>query len=163
MIKILDKMMLDSLSREARALPRRRKNLNLHQSLDEPVQKLFIAMQADSYVRPHRHPEQEKTEFFLAIRGHFSALIFDERGRVSERIDFSAGGDVFGAEIRPNTWHSVIALENDSVFFELKQGPYIALSDKDFASWAPEENTADVKPYIQWMRQAGPGDSSGFP
>jgi len=152
MISILDKELLEKLTTEADSLPRRRKNLNLHQSLDEPVQKLFIAMQSDSYVRPHRHPQIEKTELFIAIRGRFAAVIFNDQGEVMEFVEFSAMGDRFGAEIRPNTWHTIIALEDGSVFLEVKQGPYAPLSDKDFASWAPAENTAEVKQYLQQLR-----------
>ena len=163
MIKLLDKKLLDALSHEAEDLPRRRKNLNLHDSLEDPVQKLFNAMQADSYVRPHRHPQREKTELFIAVRGRFAALIFDDQGMLTERINFSAGGDVFGAEIRPDTWHTVIALEDGAVFFEVKQGPYAPLSDKDFAGWAPEENMADVARYLNWLQQAQVGElSSSF-
>jgi len=162
MIKLLDKKLLDGLVREADSLPRRRKNLNLHESLHDPLQKLFNAMQADSYVRPHRHSEMEKTELFMAVRGRFAALIFDDEGRVIERIEFSPGGEVFGAEIKPNTWHTVIALDDGAVFFEVKQGPYSPLSDKDFAKWAPQENTAAVKEFMAWLHQAGPGEQSGF-
>jgi len=162
MLSLLNRTLLDELNQAAQALPRRRKNLNLHQSLDEPLQKLFNAMQADSYVRPHRHPEATKTELFIAIQGRFAALIFDDHGKVTERIEFSPGGDVFGAEIKPGTWHTVIALQDGSVFFEVKQGPYTPLSDKDFAGWAPAENTREVNVYLDWLRQAGPGEQSAF-
>lgn len=157
-IKLLDKNLLDALCHEAAGLPRRRKNYNLHQSSQDPVQKIFNALQKDSYVRPHRHPQQEKTELLMAVRGAFGAFIFDEQGMLTERFDFSAGGEVFGTEIKPNTWHTVVALEDDSVLFELKQGPYIPLADKDFASWAPEENTADVAGFVSWLQQARPGE-----
>jgi len=154
--------MLERLNQEAVSSPRRRTNLNLHESLDAPLQKLFIAMQTDSYVRPHRHPEKEKTELFIAVKGAFAALIFDDGGKVTERIEFSANGDVLGAEIKPDTWHTVLALEDGAVFFEVKQGPYIPLTDKDFASWAPEENTAEVKAYMNWLHEAKPGEQSCF-
>lgn len=160
MIKLLDKKLLDALVHEAGDSPRRRKNLNLHQSLEEPLQKLFNAMQADSYVRPHRHPEPEKTELFIALRGKFVALTFDGRGVVTERIEFSPQGEVLGAEISPDTWHTVIALQDGSVFFEAKQGPYAPLSDKDFAAWAPAENSAAVAEYMSWLQQARPGQPS---
>lgn len=162
MIKLLDKQLLDTLSREAEDLPRRRKNLNLHHSLQDPAQKLFNAMQTDSYVRPHRHPEPKKTELFIAVRGRFAALVFDDNGSLIERIDFSPDGEVFGAEVKPDTWHTVIALEDGSVFFEVKQGPYAPLSDKDFAAWAPEENSTTVREFMNWLRHARPGEHSPF-
>lgn len=159
MLRKLDQLLLDNLSTESKHLPRRRHNLNLHQNSDDPVQKLFIAMQSDSYVRPHRHPEKEKTELFIAIRGLFAILLFDDRGTLLERTEISSQSPVFGAEITPGTWHTVVALQDDSVFFEVKQGSYAPLSDKDFASWAPSENTEGVAGYMQWLKQASPGDS----
>ncbi|MDH5178936.1 MAG: WbuC family cupin fold metalloprotein [Gammaproteobacteria bacterium] len=151
---------LDELVTESRQIARRRKNLNLHQHSDETVQKLFIAMQADSYVRPHRHPEKEKIELFIAVRGRFAILLFDDQGGVQSLLEIGPGLADFGAEILPGTWHTVIALEDDSVFFEVKQGPYTPLSDKDFAPWAPPEGTPQTEQYLQWLHQAGPGDPS---
>lgn len=162
MIKLLDKKLLDELAHEAEGLPRRRKNLNLHHSSEDPVQKLFNAVQADSYVRPHRHPELAKTELFIAVRGRFAALIFDDTGSVTEWIEFSPEGEILGAEIKPNTWHTVIALEDGSVFFEVKQDPYAPLSDKDFSSWAPEENAVAVNEFMNLLHHARPGEQSVF-
>lgn len=158
MVRVFDKKTLNDLCMEASTSPRKRKNLNLHPTLEDPVQKLFIAMQKDSYVRPHRHPQKEKTELFLSVQGKLAALIFNNDGTIAERIEFSANGDAVGAEIKPDTWHTIIALEDSAVFFEVKQGPYTMLSDKDFASWAPEENTSEVENYIHWLHQAKPGD-----
>ncbi|MDH5408197.1 MAG: WbuC family cupin fold metalloprotein [Gammaproteobacteria bacterium] len=158
MITKFTKEMLDELSREADTLPRRRKNLNLHQNLDDPVQKLFNAMQTDSYVRPHRHPETSKTELFIAVRGSFAIILFDDEGKITDYQKISPAGEVFGAEIKPNTWHTVIALEDQSVFFEVKQGPYTPLSDKDFAAWAPEDGATTVAEFMHCLQQAKQGD-----
>lgn len=160
MIRLLDQQTLDTLSREALSAPRRRKNLNLHSSLEDPLQKLFIAMQADSYIRPHRHPEPEKTELFIAIRGRFAVLIFDANGILQKRYELEANGKLFAAEIKPETWHTVIALDDGAVFLEVKQGPYTPLTDKHFADWAPAENTAGVSAYLNWLQQAQPGQQS---
>ena len=160
MLTKFDSATLDELSAAADSLPRRRKNLNLHKQLDEPVQKLFNAMQADSYVRPHRHPELSKTELFMAVRGRFAIILFDDDGTITEYLEIKPQGTVFGAEISPGTWHTVIALEDQSVFFEVKQGPYTPLSDKDFANWAPEENSAAVTAYMHWLQTAQKGDRS---
>jgi mannose-6-phosphate isomerase-like protein (cupin superfamily) len=46
---------LRTLSVEARASVRRRKNLNLHETLDDPIQRLCNAFEPGTYVRPHRH------------------------------------------------------------------------------------------------------------
>ncbi len=54
-MKRIDIAALRTLSAEADALPRRRKNLNLHETLDDPIQRLCNAFEPGTYLRPHRH------------------------------------------------------------------------------------------------------------
>lgn len=159
-MKLFDESLLDELVSKAKASARLRANRNVHASLDELVQRLFIAIEPGSYVRPHRHPEAEKWEFFMVVRGRLAALLFDEQGQVLRREELTPGGPLHGFEIPPNTWHCVVALESESVFFEVKQGPYTPLSDKDFASWAPREGDPGCGKFVQWLAQAKPGDVS---
>ena len=119
-------------------------------------------MQRDSYVRPHRHMQEEKTELFVAIQGRFALLLFDDNGTVIQRLELAPQGEAFACEVKPGTWHTVVALEDDAVFLEIKQGPYIALSDKDFAPWSPAENTPDVDRFIQWLSSCKVGEVSPF-
>jgi cupin fold WbuC family metalloprotein len=157
-MKLFDQQFLDELSAKARAAPRLRVNHNVHEQLDEPVQRLFIAIEPGSYVRPHRHPEPEKWELFLVLRGKFAALLFDAEGEVLRREELSSTGPVLGFEVPPDTWHSLVALESGSIFFEVKRGPYTPLSDKDFAAWAPAEGDAACAEFVQWLVAAQPGE-----
>jgi hypothetical protein len=52
------------------------------------------------------------------------------------------------AEVPAGTWHALVALERGSVFFETKPGPYVPLTDKDFAPWAPEEGSEEAGEYL---------------
>lgn len=156
-MKLFDDRLLDELVARAKASPRLRANHNAHAGLDEPVQRLFIAIEPGSYVRPHRHPGKEKWEFFLVLRGRLAALLFDARGKVLRREELAAGGPVYGFEIPPGTWHCVVALETESVFFEVKQGPYMPLSDKDFAAWAPPAGEPGCDALCRWFSLARPG------
>ena len=45
----------------------------------------------------------------------------------------------YGVEIPVGTWHSLIALEEDTLVYEVKDGPYSPEDDKNFAVWAPKE------------------------
>lgn len=157
-MKLFDQAILNELVAKAQAAPRKRANLNVHEDLHEPVQRLFIAIEPGSYVQPHRHPEVEKWEFFFVAQGRIAALFFDEAGQVTQRLELTPGGPVYGFEIPPNTWHTVLALESGTVFFEVKQGPYTPLSDKDFAAWAPKEGGEDCAAFWQWMSTAKVGD-----
>ena len=48
---------------------RRRAHMNVHETLDANVQRLFIATEPDTYIRPHRHSEEHKWEFFTVLSG----------------------------------------------------------------------------------------------
>jgi cupin fold WbuC family metalloprotein len=156
--KIVSDKQLHSLSRTAGASPRLRRNLNLHPVLEDPVQRLFNAMEPGTYVRPHRHARTDGWELMLAVRGAFAILLFDDRGTVQERIDLSAAGGPLAIEIPAHTWHAAVALAPETVMFEVKPGPYSALDDKDFAAWAPPEGDPASEAFVTWYETARIGD-----
>lgn len=153
-MKFIDQDDLDGLSRAAACAPRQRMNLNLHQDYSDPCQRLFNALEPGTYIRPHRHTEPPKTECFLAVRGRMALLLFDDGGAVVKTVIFGAGCEILAVDLPPGLWHSVICLEPGSVFFETKPGPYVALSDKDFAPWAPLEGSADAADYLKALQLA---------
>jgi len=156
--KIVGELDLSNLSHAAASLPRRRKNLNLHPVLEDPVQRLFNAMAPGTYVRPHRHDRPNGWEIMLAVRGAFSILIFDDAGAVLERIDLGAAHGATAVEIPARAWHTVVVMDPDTVMFEVKPGPYSPLGDKDFAAWAPLEGEAGTERFVAWYEAAVPGE-----
>ena len=159
-IKQIDNAQLDELVWQAQQSPRRRAHLNLHESLDDPVQRLVVAMELDSYIRPHHHPQPEKWELRTVLRGVMQVLLFDKQGVILDKLSLAAGGPNFCIEIPSNTWHTLLALESGSVFSEVKQGPYIPFRNEDFAQWSPAEQIDTVVDFMHWLRQAKMGDSA---
>lgn len=153
-MRLIDDQRLDSLSEAAVASPRRRQNFNYHQDLEEPCQRLLSAMEPDSYVRPHRHLTPLKPEAFLALRGRFAVLEFDDHGQLLEVALIGPQEPAKGADIAAGAWHAVIALDPGSVFFEAKPGPYHPLSDKDWAPWSPAEGSPDAPAFLRQQRRA---------
>ena len=149
---------LRQLSATAATEARLRKNLNVHASLDANVQRLFNAMEPDTYIRPHRHARDQGWELMLAIRGRFAVLFFDETGSVAERHELSSEVGLMAIEVPARTWHSVVSLEAGTVMFEVKEGPYTPVDDKDFALWAPREGESAAKPLLDWFKRAKPGE-----
>ncbi|WP_149865494.1 WbuC family cupin fold metalloprotein [Catenovulum maritimum] len=139
---------------------RRRSNTNLHQGPNDAVQRLFIAMEPDSYVRPHKHKEANKWEFFFVVKGSLLFITYTPEGIVTDKVILTAGGENQGLEIPPNVWHSTVALESETVFFEVKEGPYIATDDKGFAAWSPAEGDASVAGYINKLKTVEIGESA---
>jgi len=156
-LKIIDHSLLEQLTNHALEIPRLRKNYNLHPLLEDPVQRLCNAMEPNTYVRPHRHPQEDKWELFVMIKGKAVILTFDEEGRITDRIELCSEGPIYGVELPTNTWHTVASLKTGTVLFEVKRGPYEQLSDKDFAVWAPNEGDIDCVKYIEWYKKASIG------
>jgi cupin fold WbuC family metalloprotein len=156
-MKLLENETLTVLLATAADSLRLRANHNIHPTLEDPVQRFFNAMQPGTYVRPHRHSTPPRWELFVVLRGALALLVFDDRGRVEARQELSTAGPVFGAEVEAGRWHALVALQ-PSVLFELKQGPYSALTDKDFAPWAPAEGEVTCGPTVRWYEQARVGD-----
>lgn len=147
-MKIIDQNRLDQLSREAVASERRRKNLNMHDDSADLCQRLFNALEPGTYIRPHRHLNPPKPECFMAVRGRMALIVFDDNGEFEQVVAFGAGCDALAIELRPGQWHTLLALEPGSVFFETKPGPYVPVPAEDFAPWAPAEGAPETKDYL---------------
>ena len=102
-MKLIDDALLDALTVKAKDAPRKRAHFNLHPELHDPVQRLCIAMEPGTYVRPHRHSDPETWEVLVILRGSLALNIFDERGKVLERTVLKAGGPITALEFPLNT------------------------------------------------------------
>ncbi|MBV1777404.1 WbuC family cupin fold metalloprotein [Burkholderiaceae bacterium DAT-1] len=151
-VQLLSQQMLEALTHEANAIPRLRKNLNFHESDESVCHRLLNAIEPNSYVIPHRHLEASKAETMIVVKGALGILIFDDAGTVVEQHRLAPGGDIFGIDLPPGTWHSVVSLQVGTVFFEAKAGPYTAPTAAERASWAPMEGDEAADAYLKWMR-----------
>jgi len=147
---------LARLAAEAQAAPRRRKNRNLHTRLDDPVQRLLNALEPGTYVRPHRHEAPAKWELLTILSGRAVLLILSDDGVVQQRVELGDATPV--VEIPPATWHTLAALEPETVLLEVKPGPYVPTAPSDFAAWAPEEGSAAAADLECWCRDARVGE-----
>ncbi len=159
-MKVIDKKVLDSATAAALRSPRKRSNWNLHEKLDDPVQRLFNAIEPDTYIRPHRHAEPATWELFLLVRGSAALLFFDDSGMVTDRFVLEAGGSQMGVEMPPRAWHTMVSLVPGTVFFEVKQGPYVPPQPENVASWAPAEGDSRAAEFVTWFLKAEKGDSA---
>lgn len=146
----LDRALLDAVVAEAQRSPRRRMNRNFHPHDDHPAHRLLNAIEPDSYVRPHRHLDPLKDETILCVKGRLGCILFDDSGAVQETCVLAPDGERFGVDIAYGQFHSLVALEPGSVMFETKAGPYRALTEAEFASWAPAEGEP-ARRWLDWM------------
>jgi len=156
-MKLITSRMMDELIDQAGKTPRRRTHLNIHESLSDPVQRLFIAAGLSSYFRPHRH--SGKNEFAIILRGGFDILFFDDQGTVTQRVCAGPDRDIFALEIPADCYHTWIPTSEASVFFEVKEGPYDPATSLSFAPWSPGEGSGQVKAFQARLENAQVGDS----
>ena len=148
MIKI-DNFLLNKTSAQAKVAPRRRMNFNFHKDSSDTLQRLLNAMEPLSYIQPHKHENPDKREAFFALRGRIVVIEFDELGNIADHILLNPMIGNFGAEIPERTFHTIISLDPDTIAYEIKDGPYSPIDDKNFASWAPKEGDPDADAYIR--------------
>ena len=128
---------------------RLRMNYNFHPQLDDPLQRMLNCLEPGTYIQPHKHEHPDKCEAFILLKGKLLVVEFDNDGHVSSHALLKAGTGTFGAEIAPRIFHCIIALEQGSVVYEVKNGPYSPLDDKNFASWAPKEGEEGCQLYLE--------------
>ena len=148
MIRI-DQPLLDKVSRLAKESPRGRKNYNFHKTYEDSLQRLLNAIEPYSYIQPHKHENPDKREVFTVLQGRLLVVEFDTSGNITEHCIIAPADGIFGAEISERTFHSIFAMESGTMVYEIKDGPYSPIDDKNFATWAPKEGEAGVKDYIE--------------
>lgn len=145
-IQRIDQALLARVSAAALAVPRLRRNHNLHREPDL-VQRFLNAFQPGTYVRPHRHLREQPGagfECFVVLQGAIGLVLLDDAGRVLQTERLQAGGALMGIELPEGTLHTLVALAPDSVMLEIKQGPYVSAADKDFLAAFPAEGTPEA-------------------
>ena len=108
------------------------------------------AIGVGSYIAPHRHHLDPRNECLIAVKGLFAAVIFDSLGKISE-IEFF-GTQKFknvnvGLELSSETWYPNFSMEENSVLFEVKEGPFDSSQAKEYPPWAPAEGSSEAKSY----------------
>ncbi|WP_397449832.1 WbuC family cupin fold metalloprotein [Pseudomonas sp. NA-150] len=141
---------LNALAAQAQQSPRLRANRNLHVELADPIQRLAIAMEPGTYVRPHRHPHT--WELLYPLSGRFLVLNFDDSGQVIQRTVL--GEDCAVLETPAGCWHAVLSLDVGGVIFEVKHGPYMPIAEEDFAPWSDAEGHSSVATLMAWYATA---------
>ena len=158
-MKVFSRQYFEDLIYEASQSHRLRAHANVHDSYADQCQKLFNAIQVDSYIRPHRHSLDPKDECLLAIKGLFGFIMFTEHGSIESVVLF--GSEKYseqlsipsGLELTSGVWHTVVSLADNSVLFEVKKGPFNPILAKEFATWAPKEGDKDANSYFKQLKK----------
>ena len=120
---VIDKQLLDKVCEQAKASPRLRMNFNFHQSLDEKCHRFLNAVEPGTEVPIHKHPTKDET--FVILRGKVRVTTHNDDGSIIEDVVLCAEEGRYGVNIMKGVWHTIEAMEPDSVIFECKEGPFV--------------------------------------
>lgn len=124
---IINKDILDALSKKAKESPRLRANFDLRNSTEDKSQRMLNALEPETIMPIHKHKDTSET--CVCVRGHFEEYFYDETGNLTDTIDMVPGGVVLNIE--SGQWHSLKCLESGTVLFEAKDGPYHPLEEDE--------------------------------
>jgi cupin fold WbuC family metalloprotein len=150
---VIDKELIHLKSKDAANNERLREIHNFHDSDEATLHRMLNAIQPKSYIMPHRHLEDPKEETIIVLKGSLGCMCFEDDGSIIEDsvCYLSPDADQVGIDLRVGVWHTILALEPDTVVFEVKSGPYKKASDKEFASWAPDYDSKKTLEYLAFL------------
>ena len=149
----IDQSLIEQKAQDAQASNRQRDIHVLHTGDEDTLQRMLNAIQPGTYITPHRHVAVPKAEAVVVLQGSLGFVRFKDDGSYSEPdfVHINPKHGVFGVDYRAGVWHTFIALEPDTVVFEVKPGPYDAATDKEFAPWAPAEGDSEASDYLRTL------------
>lgn len=125
----LENKILNKVTEEAKASSRLRMNYNLHESFEDTVQRMFNALEPGTIVPIARHPNSSET--LIMLRGKLRVLIYDDNKNIIEDVVIAPNSENIGYHIPKGTWHQVDSLEEGTVCFETREGPYAPVAEED--------------------------------
>ena len=120
---IIDTVLLDKVCGEAMVSPKLRMNYNFHQSLDEKCHRFLNAVEPGTEVPIHKHPTKDET--FVILRGKVRVTTHNDDGSIIEDVVLCNEEGRYGVNIPKGVWHKLECIEENSVIFECKEGPFV--------------------------------------
>ncbi len=149
-IRIITRDKLEELIDISRSSERRRAPTPIHPAEYHGPQYLINPIQPDSYLRPHNH---NYPEIWMPVRGRVMLISFYNDGEIADKNILSTREVVF-YEMPPKLFHTAFALEEDSVFSNISQGPFNPKAAKSFPEWAPrEEDRGEATKYLAELKR----------
>ena len=127
------------LKRQAQSNARGRARICAHNSNDDALHEMVIAISAASYIHPHRHVG--KSESFHIIEGEVDVAVFDGFGAIADVIQLGAlgSGRRFFYRLSERAFHTLLIRTDYLVVHEVTNGPF-SRDGTEFAPFAPAED-----------------------
>lgn len=128
-MELIDNELLSSVCDEACRSSRLRMNYNFHTSLQSKSQRMLNALQVGTQLPIHRHMHTSET--YVLLQGKIKVLFYNDDKELSESVVLNPIEGKFGVNIPMGQWHTLEVLENNSVIFEVKDGPYTPIEPEN--------------------------------
>lgn len=125
---IIDKQILDNLTKQAKESPRLRMAMDLRNTPEDGSQRMLNALEPGTVMPIHKHHGSSET--VVILRGRIKWVFYDENGVETENVVLDANGWPRMLNVERDRWHSLECIESGSVLYESKDGPYHPL-EKD--------------------------------
>lgn len=130
---------INTLKSAVKASPKRRARINAHPDGDDTLHEMIIAIDASSYIRPHKHPG--KSEAFHIVEGEVDIVVFRDDGEIDRVVELGPPGGhrSFYYRMSDAFFHTLIIRSDLLVVHEITNGPFRP-SGTVFAGFAPEDH-----------------------
>ncbi|MGJ4947782.1 WbuC family cupin fold metalloprotein [Bradyrhizobium sp. HKCCYLS20291] len=132
---------INTLKAAVAASPKRRARINAHPDGEDQLHEMIIAIDASSYIRPHKHPG--KSEAFHIIEGEVDIVVFDDNGEIERVVELGPPGGQrpFYYRMSNAFFHTLIIRSDLLIVHEITNGPFRPGASL-FADFAPEDSDA---------------------
>ena len=146
-VTALGRAELDLLREVVASSARGRVRINLHPDNNDPLHEMFIAIRADSYIRPHRHAG--KSESFHLVEGEADVVVFDETGNITHVVTLGGEDGARYYRLSAPLFHTLVIHSPLLIVHETTNGPF-APDATEFAAFAPADS-ADPATIASWQ------------
>ena len=127
----------------------KRSHFNLHMSHNSNCQKLLLKLIKGTFIKPHRHIHDLDSEILICLAGTCRVVKFHDDGRIHKSLILDTDHTPF-VEIYNHEWHTVLAISQEVILFEVKSGPFREEYSKEFPAWfkdanSPQQNLDNLK------------------
>jgi len=153
-IRVFNQIDVKNLVRSSVKNPLKRSGIRLHKSSQKAHRSLHV-LQPGTYVRPHLHRAIQNWngyEMLVVLYGTIGVILFDNHGNSVKTLIASPRDNVQIIEIPPNAFHTVVALEHDTMVLEIKD--VCKGKSEEFCEGFPQEGTKESRQLVKgWERE----------
>lgn len=119
---VIDDILLNRLTKQAKESPRLRQHYDLRDSSEDQSQRMLNAIEPGTVIPIHRHTQT--SEDVVILRGRAEEVFYDNTGKEIGRYLLVPGSDTPAIHVPMGQYHTCQSLESGTVIIEFKNTKY---------------------------------------